>query len=81
MDFLHDLNRFDLHDDSLVHPEVEPKALVEPLTLVAHRHGMLLKERNACISQFTSQTMLVNALEQSRPELSMNLNGRSNNRP
>ncbi len=80
MDIVYLIHGFDLHYDAMIHPEVYPEAEIKLFALIADRNGTLLKEGEAKRPEFLCQTMLIDALQEPRSQLTVHLDRGSDDR-
>ena len=69
------VNRFELYEDAFFHHQIRTKRALDPEISIENRYGYLPLEADCSLLQFVSKALAVGALEESRPELTVYLEG------
>jgi hypothetical protein len=77
MDGLQPLHGLELHDDKIINQQIETEAEVEGNALVSDWDRNLVPDFEASQPQLVDQARLIDGLQQSWPQVTMHLNGRS----
>ena len=78
MDRLDTLDAFELHDQLVLHQQINPIPTIEAHTFVLYRQRMLRYEADFVTLKLMSETPLICRFQQPRPEYAVHLNGTAN---